>query len=169
MPNCGPLISSLSSLTSTFGAFDASNAGYDDAYDTWVNGLNEGFSTEIMVWTNYTNAYDYDTEQATHVLIGGTYYDVYSNGSPVNNGSNTPEIIFAMNNQEASGSVDLLAIYNWIIQNHPDWFGYSTTTAAQAGAEISAIEYGMEISYTDGTQQFGVNAYSVTENGNVIG
>ena len=173
MPNCGPVISSLSSVSSNFGIVlpAGTNIGYDAAYDTWVDGLNENNSDELMVWNKWENDLNGYSPTVSNVVIGGTSYDVYEQGLPGSGGAGLT--IFAMNNQEASGTVDLLSIYNWVIANHPNWFDCSSTAACQAGgsnpAELSSVEYGVEISYTDGSQDFGVNNFSLSENGTAVG
>ena len=170
MPNCGPVISSMTSATGTFAmtAPAGTNIGYDEAFDTWVDGLNENLSDEVMVWNKWENDLNGYSPTVANVTIGGTSYDVYEQGLPSQqNGAGLT--IFAMNNQEASGTVNLLAIYNWVIANHPNWFGCSSAAACQAGgshpAELSSIEYGVEISYTAGLQDFGLTNFSVATSG----
>ncbi len=166
MPDCGPVISSLSSVTSTFGMSvpSGANLGYDAAYDTWVDGLNNGNCEEVMVWNQYENDLNGYTPTYTNVGIGGTTWDILWENSPA--GGNCGYVAFIMTSQESSGSVNLLAIYDWVIANHPGWFACTSTAACKAGganpAELSTIEYGVEIAYTDGRQRFGLTNFSVT-------
>jgi hypothetical protein len=69
------------------------------------------------------------------VTIGGTEYHFVANGS---------ELIFMMVNQETSGSVDLLAVYNWEVAN-----GYAKATDAP-----TQLEYGVEVCSTSGQETF---------------
>ena len=169
MPNCGPKISSMSAATSTFGISvpSGTNIGYDAAYDTWVDGLNTGNCEEVMVWNQYENDLNGYTFTDTDQSIGGTTWNVLWEGSP--GGGECGYVAFVMTSQESSGTVNLLAIYNWVIDNHPGWFDCSSTVACEAGgsnpAELSTIEYGVEIAYTDGSQEFAVTNFSATTSG----
>lgn len=166
MPNCGPVISSLTSITSNFGISTPSgaNLGYDAAYDTWIDGLNNGNCEEMMVWNQWENDLSGATFVYTNVSIGGNTWDIWTYGNP--GGDNCGYVGFAPTTQEASGAVNLLALYDWVIANDPAWFDCTSMSACKAGganpAELSAVEYGVEVAYTDGTQKFTLTNFSLT-------
>jgi hypothetical protein len=166
MPNCGPVISSLTSVTSDFGIStpSGSNIGYDAAYDTWIDGLNDGDCEEMMVWNQWENDLNGASFVATNQSIGGNTWDIWTFGNP--GGGNCGYVGFAMTSQEASGTVDLLSLYNWVIDNHPSWFNCSSSSDCKAGganpAELSVVEYGVEVAYTNGTQKFGLTNFSLS-------
>jgi hypothetical protein len=153
--DCGPAISSFSSITSTFSFTvpTAPDQDYDVNYDTWVGGLNNNACTEVMVWNEYGGQQDPGTYQTT---IGGISYDVDHNGFP--SGKNCGYDAFVMTRQESSGSVNLLAIYQFMVAHR--WITSSES--------LSAIEYGVEIASTNGPHTYALNDYSLTVNGSSI-
>jgi hypothetical protein len=165
MPNCGPVISSLTSVTSNFGisAPSGTNLGYDAAYDTWIDGLNNGNCEEMMVWNQWENDLNGAPFVATNVSIGGKTWDIWTYGNP--GGGNCGYVGFAPTTQEASGTYDLLSLYNWVIANNPAWFDCTSSSACRAGgsnpAELSAVEYGVEVAYTVGSQRFALTNFGL--------
>lgn len=153
--DCGPAISSFHSVTSTFSFTvpTAPNQDYDVNYDTWVGGLNSNDCTEVMVWNEYGGQQDPGSYQAT---IGGISYGVDHNRLP--SGGSCGYDAFVMTNQESSGSVNLLAIYQYMVAK-----GWVTSSES-----LSAIEYGVEIASTNGPQTYTLNDYSLNVNGSPI-
>lgn len=126
-------ISGFSSITSTFSEADpAGQGGWDAAYDLWLN----NWSTEIMIWNQWSGTQSYWPGIATTQLtLGGVGYSFYDNGG---------ELMFFRDTQVSSGSVDILAAFQWLVQN-----GYVASTAVP-----TQLEYGVEICYTSGTETF---------------
>lgn len=166
MPNCGPVISSLTNVISTFGMSvpSGTNLGYDAAYDTWIDGLNNGNCEEMMVWNQWENDLSGATFVYTNQSIGGNTWDIWTFGNP--GGGNCGYVGFAPTTQVSSGSVNLLALYNWVIANNPAWFDCTSTAACKAGganpAELSTVEYGVEVAYTTGIEKFALTNFSLT-------
>jgi hypothetical protein len=125
-------ISGFGSITSTFAEQFPSAGGWDAGYDLWLN----NFGTEIMVWNQWAGAQVYWPDQATITLtLDGIGYKFYDNGG---------ELMFFRDTQVSSGSVDLLAAFNWLVSH-----GY-----VAASAVPTQLEYGVEICYTSGSETF---------------
>ncbi len=125
-------ISGWNSITSTFSEAYPSAGGWDAAYDLWLN----NWSTEIMIWNQWAGDNDYWPEQATTSLtLDGIGYKFYDNGG---------ELMFFRDTQVSSGSVDILAAFQWLVSQG---LVKSTDVPTQ-------LEYGVEISYTSGTETF---------------
>ena len=128
-------ISGWGSITSTFSEAYPSAGGWDAAYDMWT----DNYTNETMIWNAWagSNGYWY-TQATTSVTLGGVAYKFLDNNG---------ELIFFRVNQVSSGSVDILAAYQWEVAN-----GY-----ASASDVLTQIEYGVEVSYTNGVETFPMN------------
>jgi hypothetical protein len=126
-------ISAFNSITSTFSEDYPSAGSWDAAYDLWTN----NWSNETMIWNQWAGAqaYWYTASGVQAITIGGVPYHFIDNGG---------ELIFMMVNQETSGSVDILAVYNWEVAN-----GY-----AKASDAPTQLEYGVEVCATSGQETF---------------
>ncbi len=125
-------ISGFSSITSTFSEAYPSAGGWDAAYDLWLN----NWSTEIMIWNQWAGANDYWPAQATTSLtLDGVPYTFFNNSG---------ELMFFRQTQVTSGSVDILAAFQWLVSQG---LVKSTDVPTQ-------LEYGVEISYTSGNETF---------------
>jgi hypothetical protein len=125
-------ISGYTSITSTFSEDYPSAGSWDAAYDLWLN----NWSTETMIWNQWSGAQAYWPGVATtSVTLGGVAYKFYDNGG---------ELMFFRDTQVASGSVDILAVYQWLVAN-----GY-----VSASDVPTQLEYGVEICSTSGTETF---------------
>jgi hypothetical protein len=125
-------ISGWGSITSAFSEAYPSAGGWDAAYDLWLN----NWSTEIMIWNQWAGSQSYWPDQATISLtLDGVGYAFYDNGG---------ELMFFRDTQVSSGSVDILAAFNWLVAN-----GYVQSTDVP-----TQLEYGVEICYTDGSETF---------------
>ena len=140
-------ISAFNSITSTFSESYPSAGSWDAAYDMWTN----NWSNETMVWNQWagSQAYWFTASGFQDVTIGGIEYHFCDNGANGNcsgpkGADNGDELIFAMVNQETSGSVNILAIYNWEVTN-----GY-----AKASDAPTQLEYGVEVCSTSGQETF---------------
>jgi hypothetical protein len=140
-----PLISSFTTLSSSF-AHTAPHVGiYEFAYDIWLNGVASSGSTEVMIWTDNYNQVPSGSSVET-VLLDGQSYDVHKSGS---------YIAFVETTNVTSGTVDLMSFFNHIISK--GWIPSTST--------LGAIDYGVELVSTNGTNAtFQVNDFSLTTN-----
>jgi hypothetical protein len=159
-------ISGFKSITSTFSELNAPGGGWDAAYDLWT----DNWSNETMIWNQWAgsnafwadcaNAADSETycgtEQGVALTLDGVPYHFLANGPKNADGTPIPctpqnesqcEYMFFRDTQVSSGSVDLLAAFQWEVAH-----GY-----ASASDIPTQLEYGTEVSYTSGTETFAVN------------
>jgi hypothetical protein len=102
-----------------------------------------------MVWNQWEGSQSYWPGKATISLtIDGVGYKFYPNCSGAADAANEAhcEYMFFRDTQVTSGSVDLAAVFQWEVAN-----GY-----AKASDVPTQLEYGVEISYTSGTETFPV-------------
>ena len=125
-------ISAWNSITSTFSEAYPSAGGWDAAYDLWLN----NWSTEIMIWNQWAGAQSYWPDRATISLtLNGVGYKFYDNNG---------ELMFFRDTQVASGSVDILAAFQWLV----------TQGLVKVTDVPTQLEYGVEICYTSGAEEF---------------
>jgi hypothetical protein len=159
----GETVGSFSALYSSFSESAPSSAPTvgDYGYDIWSNtGL------EVMIQHQVAGegpCQNWMTLLASNVQFGGT------NGVPVktwnlckNGSSSTAELVWEPTNSGgayfgfSSGSVDIKAMIQYLINNGIEW---SSSTG------LGAIDYGFEICSTGGTNQtFAVNSFTLTNN-----
>jgi hypothetical protein len=147
VPNT-PEISSLSSVTSTFADANPNTGTYEDAYDIWLNGVadpNAG-SDELMIWTNNHGQTPGGSPMAT-VTIGGQTWTAWK--------GNGGYMAFVANSDISSGTLNLLAFFQWVIAK--GW--------VPAGSTLNQVDYGVEICSTDGAPAtFSFSNFSVNVN-----
>lgn len=137
-----PAISSFHSITSTFGTSGGGSGIYEYAYDIWLNGVATSGSTEVMIWTSNHGQVPLGSVQG-HVTLGGQSYAVWRQGGYV---------AFVAVSNVASGSVDLLSAFNWIIGK--GWISSSST--------LGQVDYGVELVSTNNSPEtFAVTNFSV--------
>jgi hypothetical protein len=125
-------ISQYNSITSTFSEADPAAGSWDAAYDLWCN----NWQDEVMIWNQWAGSQAYWPGIAkTAVTLGGVGYTFYKNGS---------ELMFFRDTQVTSGSVNILAAYQWLVSE-----GYLTASDVP-----TQLEYGVEIASTSGTETF---------------
>ena len=125
-------ISRFSSITSTFSEAYPPAGSWDAAYDLWLN----NWSIEVMIWTQWAGAQGYWPGIATHTLtLDGVPYRFYKNGS---------ELMFFRASQTTSGSVNILAAFQWLVSQ-----GYVSSSDVP-----TQLEYGVEIASTSGSETF---------------
>jgi hypothetical protein len=125
-------ISRFNSITSTFSEAYPPAGSWDAAYDLWLN----NWSTEIMIWNQWAGAQAYWPGVAKQTLtLDGVPYRFYNNGG---------ELMFFRGTQTTSGSVDILAAFQWLAAH-----GYVSSSDAP-----TQLEYGVEIASTVGTETF---------------
>ena len=125
-------ISRFNSITSTFSEAYPSAGSWDAAYDLWLN----NWSIEVMIWTQWAGAQRYWPGVATRALtLDGVPYRFYKNGS---------ELMFFRSSQTTSGSVNILAAFQWLVSH-----GYVSSSDVP-----TQLEYGVEIASTSGSETF---------------
>ena len=125
-------ISRFKSITSTFSEAYPSAGSWNAAYDLWLN----NWSIEIMIWNQWAGAQAYWPGIATQTLtLDGVPYRFYKNG---------PELMFFRGSQTTSGSVDILAAFQWLVSK-----GYVSSSDVP-----TQLEYGVEIASTRGSETF---------------
>ncbi|WP_205620116.1 GH12 family glycosyl hydrolase domain-containing protein [Cohnella thermotolerans] len=145
-------LTSLHSLTSSFNVtVPTSGSSFESAYDIWA-GNN---AHEIMLWMNkygavspIASSWDANGNPVpayTNVSVGGHTWNVYK-GS---NGSNDV-FSFVRTSNTNSGTVDVLAILNWI--KSKGWIGNEIVNRVQFGFEITSSP----------NASFTCNSYSVS-------
>jgi hypothetical protein len=140
-----PEISSFTAISSSFAHAGPHVGIYEFAYDIWLNGVASNGSTEVMIWTDNFNQVPSGSVQETFTL-GSQSYKVYKSGS---------YIAFVDTTNVTSGTVDLLAIFNHVIDK-----GWILATST-----LGAIDYGVELVSTNGTDAtFTVSDFSLTTN-----
>ncbi len=136
-------ISGWSSITSTFAESNPPDGGWDAGYDLWT----DNWAHETMIWNQWAGSQSYWYTQAT----GPNGYALTLDGVPYHFFANGSELMFFRDTQIASGSVDILAAYQWEVAH-----GF-----ANASDIPTQIEYGTEIAYTSGTETFNTTDFSV--------
>ena len=139
-----PAISSLSSVTSTFGSSSPGSGNFEDAYDVWLNGTAGAGGDEVMIWTD-NHGESPACSPVTSATFDGESYTVWK-------GNNGP-VSFVRNSNTTSGNVNLLEFFQWLINK-----GYEP-----ANSKLYQVDYGVEIATTNGaTETFGFNNFSVS-------
>ena len=107
--NTDPAISAFASITSDFTETMNPQAGTDAeaAYDIWLG--NTSGPNEIMIWVDNVGRGNGGARQIGTATISRQAFTVYQYGSG--------EIIFSLNHNERSGTVDILATLKWL-QSH---------------------------------------------------
>jgi len=151
-------ISALSQLTSTYAESTPHNSQTiaQWAWDNWLSN-DSGYPDEVMVWVDDNgrcNSGSFGTQVHAPVTIAGQEWTPHRY-------PNSSEFIWSLDGsggagtcaQQASGTVDLLALLKWMQAN-----GY-----AAPGASLSLVDGVFEICSTGGAPEtFRVSSYSVT-------
>jgi hypothetical protein len=136
-----PALSSFTSITSSWTESQPTSSGYigEAAYDIWLNSWN----TEVMIWVD-NHGQDHGSDRVASTTISGyglTLYMYYS------------ERIVTLNTNHSSGSIDVLAVLNWLRSG-----GYIPSSST-----LTAIDFGWEICSTGGVPgSFQVSSYSLS-------
>lgn len=139
-----PVITSQNSITSTFAETSPGTGIYEDAYDIWLNGIASSGSTEVMIWTENHGQVPSGSVQGT-ASIGGRSYTVWKTTGNY--------IAFVANSNFTSGTMNLLAFFQWIIAK--GWIPASST--------LGQVDYGVELVSTNGVPAtFTFSDFSVT-------
>lgn len=156
----GKTLSVLVNCKSSVNASTPAGGAWASAYDIWDSGNQH----ETMLWLNYTSNADgsgnikpisYNWSAAgnpvpthTNVSVGGHTWNVFRGH---NGGNNVYS--FLRTSKTNNATIDILAIQKWIQAR--GWFGNIT---------LGNVQYGFEITNTNGGQNFAANSYSVTFN-----
>jgi hypothetical protein len=137
-------LSGWGSITSTFAEQNPAAGGWDAAYDLWTN----NWGHETMIWNQWAGSQSYWPAQANGsggfaLTLDGVPYHFFANGA---------ELMFFRDTQVTSGSVDLLAAWEWEVAHG---FAKATDIPTQ-------IEYGTEVAYTSGTEKFNTTDFGVS-------
>lgn len=139
-----PLVSSFHTITSTFSEVSPHVGDYEVAYDIWLNNQ----ANELMIWVDNYHQTPAGKKVASSVPLGGRTYDVWWSSS-------SGYIVFDANNTFTSGTVDILQIFNYAIQQ--TWLPATST--------LGQINLGVEICSTGGNDAtWYFNDFSVTTN-----
>jgi hypothetical protein len=137
-------LSELGHATSNFAVDVPGEGAHATAYDIWANGTDY----EIMLWMNGTDNIGPIGAKQTTADVGGHTWDVHKG----TNGSN--EVFsFVRTSDTNSGSVDLLAVLNWI--KDQGWYGDVTVRDVQFGFEITSSAGGLNFTCNDYSVSFG--------------
>lgn len=138
-----PPISAFSAITSSFTETMNATAGTDSeaAYDIW---LDDGSGpNEIMIWVDNHGQTPAGDDKGP-VVIGGTTYELWNGGDTIS---------FVMSNEQ-SGTVNILAVLNWLQSN-----GYVSSTA-----DLGQVDFGWEICSTGGVSEtFSISNYTLED------
>lgn len=125
-------IAQYKSITSTFSEAFPAAGSWDAAYDLWLN----NWGAEIMIWNEWTGTQRYWPPPGAQALtLDGVPYHFYKNGG---------ELVFFRDRMVKSGSVDILAAFNWLLSK-----GLIKSTDVP-----TQLEYGVEICSTNGPEKF---------------
>jgi len=151
-------ISALSALSSTYAELTPHNSQTiaQWAWDIWLSN-DAGYPDEVMVWVDNNgrcNSGSYGTQVHAPAIVAGQEWTPHRY-------PNSSEFIWSLDGsggagtcaQQASGTVDLLALLKWMQAN-----GF-----AAPGAAISLVDGAWEICSTGGAPEtFRVSSYSIT-------
>jgi hypothetical protein len=145
--------SGFKSLASTFAHQMPSDLGtqgsgddYEAAYDIWLGAGSNNYAQEVMIWQDTHNQVPAGSNTGkTYTDASGVVYQIWTESG------NNP-VTFKRSSNVTSGSVDLLALFKFMIAN-----GYTTMTG------VNQIDYGFELCSTSGkTETFTVTGFSLT-------
>lgn len=156
---CGWPVSAYTSIKSRFSAVFPSGAVGETAYDIFMAGTSSAptaRTTEIMIWTDTHGATPAGSIIATPTISGVTYNLYYSATLQV-----WPYYAFEAQNNFNSGTVDILAIFNYMVaQGHilasdlinTIFFGFEIITATASLFTVS--EFGVTVAGGAGGPQW---------------
>ena len=142
-------LSDYTSMTSTFSEdFPTTGDSFDSAYDLWT----DNWKNETMIWNQYGGTQTFwsscaEAPASSVAECGHQSYAVTLSGVPYHAFNLGGEVIFVRDTQVASGSVDILAAYNFEVM-----MGWAKSSDAP-----TQLEYGIEICSTTGSQVFPLN------------
>jgi hypothetical protein len=142
--NTDPAISAFASITSDFTETMNPQAGTnaEAAYDVWLS--NTSGPSEIMIWVDNVGRGNGGAKKIGTATIDGQAFTVNQYGDG--------EIIFSLDRNKQSGTVDILATLKWL-QGHG---------LVSAAARLGQVDFGFEICSTGGKpEKFVVSRYAL--------
>jgi hypothetical protein len=133
-------------MTSSFDFSPPSDAIYDFMYDVWT----ENMQDELIIVEQATTSGNWGSQIASNVTIGGRYY---SSVWQAWNGANNV-IIFSPGSMRTSGTEDLMAYFKWCKER-----------GLLHNNVVREVSFGVEVTSTNGWQQFTVNSFSASWGG----
>jgi hypothetical protein len=146
-------LANASELVSTFAESMPTTAGTigEAAYDIWLNGWN----TEVMIWVDNQHQV-FDRPSVGTATFNGQQFRIYVTHG-VSHGYPTGPIFFVLQNNETSGTVDILAVFHWL-----ERAGYLSATKGG----LNAVDFGWEICSTNGVPEtFTISHYTLSAKG----
>jgi hypothetical protein len=144
-----PAISSFTEIKSTYSVTMPQSSAIDAEanYDIWLN----HWGTEVMIWTDTEKQRPAGSEVGTYT-IGGATYNFWSHPGTKRGYPRGP-FSFVLTQNQPSGSVNILAVLQWLINNNH----------IPASSGLTDVEFGFELCSTGGVPQtFNVNDYTLT-------
>ena len=139
-----PEISSLASVTSTFGSTLPASGDFEDAYDIWLNGTAASGGDQVMIWTDNQGQTPAGSQVATVTFDGQSYTVWQAADGP---------ITFVSDTNVTGGDLNLLQFFQWLISQ-----GYEPSNST-----LNQVAYGAEIVSTNATPEtFGFSNFSVS-------
>ena len=140
-------VSSFNTITSSFAEQSPHVGDYEAAYDIWLNGVASNGSNEVMVWVDNYNQVPAGNVGGT-TEISGVTWQVWTT-------DDHSYIAFVPAANITSGNVDLLAMFNYLI--NLGWISQSSV--------LDQVCFGFEICSTNGQDgTFTVSNFSLTAN-----
>lgn len=136
-------VDSFTEITAEYSMTSPPVGEWNECFDIWINGIGSKCTHEIMLWTNhrYNGVIPpKNAVESTTVTIGGQGYTAWKRQL---NSTGAQYIALAMNPMHASGRVDLLAVFKWLIGK--GWL--------EGTDKIAAVEFGIEIANTAGEER----------------
>lgn len=137
-------IDSFTDLSSSWATTYPAVGEFNGAFDIWVGGVGSKCTAELMLWTNHRYNGPLPPSNATEsvkVDIDGQGFTAWRR--PLNAGDSRWYIALAMNPMQPAGSLDLLAVFRWLVGK--GWLKGTDT--------IAAVEYGIELANTVGEER----------------
>jgi len=147
------LLGNASELVSTFTEAMPTTAGTigEAAYDIWLNDWN----TEVMIWVDNQHQTFYQPLLGT-ATFGGQQFRIYMDHG-VSHGYPSGPFFFVLQHNETHGTIDILAVFQWL-----ERAGYLSA----AKDTLTAVDFGWEICSTNGVpENFNISHYTLTAKG----
>ena len=153
-----PPLAALTGLSSTFSTTvpPTSEGNWEESYDIWLSN-----GQEVMIWVDTSASRLADNGASIcdpNVTIAGQSYTFQDYGDSTCNQAPSAttggSAQFVLNTNETSGTMNILAVLDWLEANHPN--------LVPAGVQVGEIDFGWELCSTVGTQDFAVNGYTLT-------
>lgn len=138
----------FAAISSTFTQSMPSDGDNEAAYDIWMgSSVTTDYAQEVMIWVDDHRTNPPPGRIVARQEFAGARYTVWQDPTDGSSGFHT--IYIVRHGNQTSGTVNVLAILNWLVSHH--------LTAANG---LNQIDFGWEICSTDGRPQtFTMSAY----------